>query len=99
MKKLRQTLASKLPNNEDGIAIKTYFEINLKYLKRKFGMAFLIFDKLSSVIVDMDKKKEIITEFIPISQSLQTGGFGIFDAAGGFGGGVGVGVFAPAEKG
>jgi len=67
VKKLRHIFETKLPNREVGNAIKKYFKITLKYLKLKLGTAFLIFDRLRSDIVDIDRKKDTITEFIPIN--------------------------------
>ena len=67
VKKFMHILETKLPNNEEGRAINKYFEIILKYLKLKFGTAFLILDKLRREIVDIERKKETITEFIPIN--------------------------------
>ena len=66
-KKFRHIFETKLPNKEQGRAINKYFEIILKYLKLKFGMAFLILDKFSNEIVDIERKKGTITEFIPIN--------------------------------
>ena len=67
VKKLRHIFEVKLPSVEDGNAIKKYFNITFKYLKLKFGTAFLILDKLRREIVDIERKKETITEFIPIN--------------------------------
>jgi len=67
VKKFKHIFETILPNSEVGNAIKKYFKITFKYLKLKLGTAFLILDKLRSDIVDIERKKETITELIPIN--------------------------------
>ena len=67
VKKFKQILDTRLPNKEQGREVSIYLISNLKYLNLKSGIAFLIFDKLSKVIVDIERKNETITELIPIN--------------------------------
>ena len=56
---------TKCPIKLEGMVINVYLDVNLIKLKLKFCTVFLIFLKFKNVINVMDKKKDIIIEFMP----------------------------------
>ena len=67
VKKFKQIWEIKLPKREQGKAIRKYFKISVKNLNLNEGKALLIFNKFNMEIVDIEMKKDAITEFMPIS--------------------------------
>lgn len=65
LRKCRQMFETKCPKRPQGKANIKYLALVFNKLNLKFGNTFFILFKLSKLIVLIDKKNEIIIEFMP----------------------------------
>ena len=67
LKMFKQIFDIKCPNKLVGIIIKEYLNVKLNKLNLIFGIDFFIILMFNAVVVNIDRKKDIIIEFMPTS--------------------------------